>query len=276
LAVHSRDQFEQLVNLPDERIEVARVALWVAAEEYPDLDVEAYLQRFGRLAAEARSQIGSVEAVGDRVARLNRFLFADQGFSGNRTDYYDPRNSYLNDVLDRRIGIPITLSMVYIEVARRLGLEASGVGFPGHFLIRVAASPDLIIDPFSGSILDEGQCQVRLRNVAGPDAVLQPDVHLTSASPRQTLIRLLSNLKQVFFARRDFERALSCCERSLIVEPDAPSELRDRGLVFEELQYFAAAASDLERFLELAPADASAPAVAKRLEMVRVRIGQLH
>jgi regulator of sirC expression with transglutaminase-like and TPR domain len=275
VATHPRDQFERVLDAPDERIEVARAALWIAAEEYPDLDVNSYLQRFDRLAAAARERMPADE-IGARVERLNRFLFAEQGFSGNRADYYDPRNSYLNDVLDRKKGIPITLSLVYIEVARRLGLQASGVGFPGHFLTRVAAVPDLIIDPFSGSILDERQCQERLRSMAGPDAVLQPKVHLCSASPRQILARLLSNLKQVFFARRDFERALSCCERSLIVEPDSPHELRDRGLVFEQLQYFAAAMSDLERFLELAPTDPSAPAVAQRLETVRSRIGRPH
>jgi regulator of sirC expression with transglutaminase-like and TPR domain len=273
---HPREQFERAVGVPDQRIDVARAALWIAAEEYPDLDVDGYLRQFDRLAAVARSRVESGGEIGGRVERLNRFLFIEQGFTGNRTDYHDPRNSYLNDVLDRKTGIPITLSLVYVEVARRLGLEASGVGFPGHFLTRVAASPDLIVDPYFGTILDERQCLERLRIVAGPDAVLRPDLHLRSASPGQILARLLANLKQIFFERRDFERALSCCERILIVEPDAPQELRDRGLVFEQLQYFAAAASDLERFLALAPADPSAAAVSQRLAALRTRVARPH
>lgn len=276
MAVDPRDRFERTVGASDERIDVARAALWIAAEEYPGLDVDAYLQRIDQLAAAARARVGTRFEIAGCVERLNHFLFVEQGFAGNRVDYYDPRNSYLNEVLDRRTGIPITLSLVYVEVARRLGLDACGVGFPGHFLARVAASPDLIVDPFMGGILDERQCLERLRATSGPEAVLRPNVHMRRASPRQILARLLANLKQVFLERRDFDRALACCERILIVEPDAPYELRDRGLIFEQLQCFAAAASDLERFLALAASDPSAPAIARRLEAVRSRIARPH
>lgn len=267
-----RENFERCVEMADPHIDLCEAALWVAAEEYPALDVSAYLVQLDELAQSVSERLNQASSAVDRVAALNRVLFDEERFTGNRDDYYDPRNSYLNEVIDRRTGIPITLSIVYIGVAERLGLEVAGVSFPGHFLTRVETPETLIVDPFNGAVLGASDCQRRLEAASSPGEVLQPAVHLKAARPREILVRLLSNLKQVFLAKPDLERAVACIDRILISMPGAHRELRDRGLVFEQLGLFAAAASDLERFLEAAPHDDSAPAVAQRLKAVRMRV----
>ena len=179
-------------------------------------------------------------------------------------------------VLDRCAGIPITLSLVYMEVARRAGVEVDGVGFPGHFLVKHGKEDTIVVDAFFGTVLTREQCQVRLAAALGAAAQLRPELHLRKASTREILVRLLGNLKMLYVRSADFGRALACCERILLVVPDTPLELRDRGLVFERLECFAAAAADLERFLELAPDDESAGAVRERLATLGPRLCQLH
>jgi regulator of sirC expression with transglutaminase-like and TPR domain len=269
-----REAFARLAAEPDSRIDVARGALLIAAEEYPDLDVEAQLARLDELALAAEARVGGA-AAREGAGRLCRYLFGECGFVGNRERYDDPRNSYLNEVLERRTGLPITLCLVYVEVARRLGLPARGVCFPGHFLAKVEASPDVLVDAFAGRLVSPAECETHLRAVLGPDARLVPDLHLRAATPREILARMLGNLKHVHLRSRDLLRALACCERILLLAPDAASELRDRGLLFAELECFAAAAADLRRFLELAPADASADAVRARLAALESR-ARLH
>lgn len=267
-----RKNFERCVEPTDTQIDLCEAALWIAAEEYPDLDVPAYLAELDGFARSAQERLGPSSSPFDRVAAMNRVLFDEEGFAGNRDDYYDPRNSYLNEVIDRRMGIPITLSLVYIGVAHRLGLDAAGVSFPGHFLARVETPATLIVDPFIGAVIDTRDCQRRLDAANGPGELFRPAVHLKAARPREILVRLLSNLKQVFLAMPDLERAVACIDRILIATPDAHTELRDRGLVYEQLGYYAAAASDLERFLEIAPRDDSASAIAGRLRAIRSRV----
>jgi regulator of sirC expression with transglutaminase-like and TPR domain len=269
-----REAFAQLAAQPDARIDVARGALLIAAEEYPNLDVEAYLARLDELAHAAAARMGGAASRAG-AERLCRYLFGELGFAGNRERYDDPRNSYLNEVLERRTGLPITLCLVFVEVARRLGLPAHGVGFPGHFLVKIEASPDVLVDAFAGRLVSPADCEARLRAVLGQDARLVPAHHLRAATPREILARMLANLKHVHLGLRDLARALACCERILLLVPDAAHELRDRGLLFAELECFAAAAADLRRFLELAPGDASAEAVRARLAALGSRT-QLH
>jgi regulator of sirC expression with transglutaminase-like and TPR domain len=188
----------------------------------------------------------------------------------------DPRNSFLNEVLERRTGIPITLGLVYMEVARRAGVVVDGVGFPGHSLVKHGDGREIIVDAFAGSVLTREQCQILLCSVLEAGARLRPEQHLRKATHREILVRLLSNLKTLYVRSADFGRALACCERILLVAPGAALELRDRGLVFEQLECFAAAAADLERFLELAPDDESTPGVRQRLEALRPRARRLH
>jgi len=271
-----RDAFAEVLRGPDERIDLARSALLIAAEEYPALDIPRYLARLDELAGEVAPRLGKARTAAERVAVLNRFLFAERGFAGNREHYEDPRNSFLNEVLDRCAGIPITLSLVYMEVARRAGVEVDGVGFPGHFLVKHGKENLIIVDAFFGAVLTREECQVRLAAVLGAAAQLRPELHLRKASAREILVRLLGNLKVLYVRSADFGRALACCERILLVAPGAPHELRDRGLVYEKLECFGAAAADLERFLELAPDDESAGAVRERLASLRPRLRQLH
>ncbi len=272
----ARERFSEIASREDERIDLAEAALCVAEEEYPELDPGRYRARLDELGERARRALTGTSGLRGQVERLNRLLFVEERFRGNRERYDDPRNSYLNEVLDRRTGIPITLSLVYLEVARRAGLRMRGIGFPGHFLVGCDLGAAIVVDAFHGSILDVEACQALLRAALGPEAVLEPETHLRAATPRQILARLLTNLKLLYTRSRDYARALACSERILLLVPEAPGELRDRGLLYAELECFAAAAADLERYLEQAVGDPAAPVLAQRLAALRERARQLH
>ncbi len=261
---NTREQFAALAAAPDERIDVATGALLIAQEEYPRLDVGAHLARLDALAAAARAQLREGMSGAEQVRRLNRFLFVEQGFTGNSEQYYDPRNSFLNDVLDRHTGIPISLSLVYSEVAQRLNLPVFGVSFPGHFLAKYFGEPEIIIDPFFGTIISIAECTKRLRRLYGARARVGAHL-LRPATAREILVRLLSNLKQIYVEASDFPRALACVERILLLVPDTPRELRDRGILYQRLECFAAALRDFQRYLQLAPDDDAAPLIRETL-----------
>jgi regulator of sirC expression with transglutaminase-like and TPR domain len=272
----ARERFAALVAPGAAEIDLPEAALWIAAEEYPDLDVAAYLARLDALAAQAAPALRPTSSQAARIEALNRFLFEEQGFAGNREHYDDPRNSFLNEVLDRRRGIPITLSLVYVEVARRLGLAAFGVSFPGHFLAKVGDGEETVVDAFFGRVLTRRECQERLDAVAEDHVPLRPELHLRAATPRETLVRMLANLKHVGIRSGDYSRALAASERILLVEPGAVPELRDRGLLYERLECYAAALADLRAFLERAPGDASAAEVRARMLVLEERVGRFH
>jgi len=255
---------EQLLDLVDRPgDDLAPSALVLARLEYRQLDTAHYLRILDGMGEEARRRIGHdpghdapLEA---RVDRLRRYLHVDLGFAANRDYYEDPRNSCLNQVLDRRIGIPITLSIVYIEVARRAGLGAEGINFPGHFLTRIVdhgvTSPRtraVLIDPFGGgAILSESDCLALLRKRAGSEATLQPDM-LTAASRRDIIVRMLYNLKRNYVQMRSFPQARSVTDLLVALMPTSPTEVRDRGLLAYHLEDFNAALRDLEAYLRLA------------------------
>jgi regulator of sirC expression with transglutaminase-like and TPR domain len=255
---------EALLDLVDRPgADLAPVALLLARLEYPHVDAAQYLGVLESMGAEALWRIGKepghdapLEA---RVDRLSRYLHVDMGFVGNRDHYEDPRNSCLNQVLDRRIGIPITLSVVYIEVARRAGLAAEGISFPGHFLARmlneggsVADRAGVIVDPFGGgAILHDAECRELLRKRAGSDAVLQPEM-LASATRREIVIRMLYNLKRNYVHLRSFPQARGVTNLLVALMPTSATELRDRGLLAYHLEDFNAALRDLEAYLHLA------------------------
>jgi len=260
----ARARFAEIAALDDADIDLAEAALCLAAEARPDLPVDRYLERLDQLAREVGPLDGGLE---ERVEELNRQLFGVHGFHGSRDDYYDPRNSFLDQVLDRKVGIPISLCVVYVEVARRLGLDAAGVGFPGHFLARVGDAP-LLVDAFEGRAIARAECEQRLVAVFGPGAELTPEL-LAPADNKAILLRMLANLKAIYASRRDFESALACCDRSLLLAPDAPLELRDRGLMYHGLDCPRPALMDLERYLELDPDGEGADAI-------RQLVGRLH
>jgi len=271
-----RDRFSRLISRPDGEIPLAEAALCIAAEARPDLDMAHYLEEIDRLADCIRPPVQAASTDAERVALLNHALFVNEGFTGNRTDYGDPENSFLDAVLERRTGIPITLSVLYVEIARRLGLDAHGIGFPGHFLAKVEThGGEIIVDAFFGCTLSLEDCADRLREVAGDAVRLEPAM-LEAAGSGQILRRILTNLKRGYVQRSEFEPALGCCDRILLLAPDDPAELRDRGLVLRELECFGPALADLERFLAMAPGDRSAPAVRTALADLRTRAGQIH
>jgi len=247
-------------------------ALLIARIEYPTLDVRPYLNQLDALGRDAGVRLDAARRATNAsapprvdperhaaVLALNQFLFQELQFSGNAGRYHDPRNSFLNEVLDRRTGIPISLSAVYMEVARRAGLEIEGVNFPGHFLLRCRArtelgySADLIIDAFhGGALLSEDACRVLLRRHEGDDAALER--HLTGhATKRQILARMLVNLKQLYVQMKSFPQARDVTELLLAIEPTATHELRDRGLIAYHLNDLSSALRDLQTYLALIP-----------------------
>ena len=255
--------------------DLASAAQMIARVEYPKLDAGPYLDQLDALGREARVRVTAAPVVPgeapprvdpDRYARvmaLNEFLFEEMGFAGNDTDYEDPRNSFLNEVLERRTGIPITLALLYMEVARRAGLSVQGINFPGHFLLRCPArrglpySEDLIIDAFhGGALLSEDACRELLRRHADPEADDDAGVMLESslrghATKPQILARMLLNLKRVYVRMHSFPQARDVTELLLAVDPAAINELRDRGLLAYHLKDFPAALRDLQRYLQL-------------------------
>jgi regulator of sirC expression with transglutaminase-like and TPR domain len=257
--------------------ELARACLMVAQDAYPELDVERYLGEFNRLAEDLRKRLPPNAGVEERVLGLNQFLFEELAYRGNADDYYDPRNSYLNDVLDRRIGIPITLSVVYMELGRKIGLPLEGVSFPGHFLVRLRLRRGmLVLDPFAAGVpLAADELRARLQRVVPEKALgslsvaeLPLEHFLDPATPRQILARLLRNLKGIHREAGRAERVLEVLDRMLIVTPDASTELRDRGYAYRQLECWRPALQDLTAYIEREPQ-------AQDLDAVRAQIVEL-
>jgi len=249
-----RSRFERAVQGADVDIDLARASLLIAAEEYPQLPVEAYLHRLDIFAERARDRLAGETAPPVVLQSLLRTLFEEEGLRGNADAYYDPRNSFLNDVLDRRLGIPLTLSIVLLEVGWRLGLPLRGVNFPAHFLVAFEGeSMGFLIDPFDGGrIRFEDEGQALLDRVYGGGVRLR-EAFFQRADRREMLARLLANLKGIYLNARDDRRALQAVERLLLVAPEAADEVRDRGILLARAGRVGEAIDDLERYLDLAP-----------------------
>jgi regulator of sirC expression with transglutaminase-like and TPR domain len=252
---------------------LAEAALLMAQEEYPALEVAAYLQRLDTMAAAIRTQLGLELEARRIVTRINAYLFDEQGFYGNQEDYYDARNSFLNEVLDRKTGIPITLSLLYIEIARQVGLPIVGVGMPGHFIVAYTAQPEHFwIDPFHhGQILSRQDCTARLHQIYGPTLPWQ-DTYLQPVSDHHILRRMLYNLKAIYVQRQDYSRALGVVERLLLLAPGVPAEVRDRGLLQAQLGHLDAALDGLQHYLQLASDAPDAAAIMQYIAALRQRL----
>jgi len=261
---------------PEADVDLAEASLLIAGAEYPDLDPAVYLARLDELASALRREAGDVSGE-DAVPALNRLLFEREGFRGNTEDYYDPRNSFLNDVLDRRTGIPISLCTVYMEVARRAGLSVEGVGLPGHFVVRLASSPaPLLVDPFhAGAVITIEDCQRRLDRIYSGRLRLEPSM-LAPCGRKAILSRMVRNLKGIYVKAGDYARALRAVEMLRILDPDSVDELRDRGALYAALDCYAAAASDLESYLALRPRCAEAPQLAANAADLRARAARVN
>jgi regulator of sirC expression with transglutaminase-like and TPR domain len=251
-------QWQEIAARPEEEIDLAEAALVIAKEEYRNLDVLAYLRRIHEMAGTLKARLRRDISTAETVIALNCYLFDELGFAGNAADYYDPRNSFFNEVLDRRLGIPITLSMLYVEIGRRVGLAVRGVSFPGHFLVKcLVRDGAVVLDPYAhGASLGLDDLRQRLQALRGGAAEVSDEAvrqMLVSASKKEILARVLRNLKSVYLQKRDLERALSASARVLVLDPGAAEEYRDRGKIYFELECFRAALADYQQYLRLRP-----------------------
>jgi regulator of sirC expression with transglutaminase-like and TPR domain len=273
----SLERFAREVRREERDIDLAQACLMIAQDRYPALDIGRYMDEIERMALRLRADMPESMDLEERIVALNEFLYGELGYRGNTREYYDPRNSYLNDVLDRRTGIPITLAVLYMELGRRVGLTVDGISFPGHFLVRVQLRGGLIVlDPFAGGVpQSEADLRARLKRVI-PEGVaddvpvgeLPLDQFLEPATKRQILMRLLRNLKAIYRDTDKPERQLEVLNRMLAVTPEAAAELRDRGQVYQRLECWQPALKDFTDYLEREP-DAS------DVDDVRVRMMEL-
>ena len=279
------EAFTQLLAGGDERIELARACLLIAEDVYPGLDVEGYVNEVARLALRLRARLSRTAGAEEKVVELNQFLFDELGYTGNAEEYYDPRNSYLNEVIDRRTGIPITLSVLYMELGRKIGLPLEGVSFPGHFLVRVRMRGGmLVLDPFAGGEpQSEDELRARLERVIPRDVTggvpvrnLPLEQFLEPATNRQILARLLRNLKGIYRQAEMPERMLDVLNRALVVSPDSASDLRDRGVVYEQLQAYRAALRDLTDYVAREPDAADSDEMRAKLIELSSRCARLN
>jgi regulator of sirC expression with transglutaminase-like and TPR domain len=240
--------------LPDAAIPLAETALMIACEEYPQLELNPYLDLLDQIAKTVQERRSGSEKPLETVEKINRVLFETYAFRGNADHYYDPRNSFFNDVLDRRVGIPITLSTVYIEVARRLNFPIAGVGMPGHFLVKYwHHNEEFFLDPYNrGDILTREDCHERLKERYG-DTVEFSDRLLARTTNRQILWRMLSNLKDIYAKGHALDKCLSIVDMMMLIDAEDPVQFRDRGLLRMQLRQFLGAGRDLEHYLKHAP-----------------------
>lgn len=251
----TRRRFAELVGRGEAALDLAEAALLIAQEEYPLLDPKPFLAQLDAMAERVRRA-----GVGDpmtAVASVNRVLFDEEGFKGNEEHYYDPRNSFLNEVLERRTGIPITLSLVYMETARRADVPVVGVGLPGHFVVRhrdagTPGGPLLFIDPYHrGILLTPEDCEERVRRIYGGKTPFRKD-YLRPVTGFAVLTRLLYNLKNAYVESKSYAKAHAVIDRLTILNPGAWDEVRDRGLVLYRLKQYKPALRDLELYLSKA------------------------
>jgi regulator of sirC expression with transglutaminase-like and TPR domain len=261
-------KFAELMAQDEEALSLIDAALLIAQTEYPTLDLNAQRQRIGLLARQLEADPGYSPYT--NIEALNDLLFAREGFSGNERDYDDPRNSFLNDVLDRRVGIPISLSVIYMELGQQHRLPIQGVGLPGHFIVKYTRpAEDILIDPYhQGAILSRRDCAELLKNHF-TDAELRPE-YLDSSSKKQILARMLNNLKGSFFRRQQYQRVLTMIEMAMAIDPASRHHIHDRGMIYFLLREYARAAADLNAYLTYAaPRDTGVPSARSVLHRIR-------
>ncbi len=266
----------------DASLPLIEAAASIAQDDYPDLDTQGVLAEIDALAHKLRRRIPADAVAVQRLRWLNNFFFQEVGFAGNANDYYDPANSYLHKVLHTRRGIPITLALLYAELAVQIGLNAQGVSFPGHFLVKVRMPQgEVIVDPFTGRSLSREALEQMLVPYQRGSALERFDaplgLYLQAAPPRDVLARMLRNLKEIHRSAEDWPRLLAVTQRLVILLPESWSERRDRGLAYAELGFDTAAADDLQTYFEQAPDAVDRDNVAARLALlVHGRSPRLH
>ena len=281
--MHERTQaefrrlFAEIVNQVDEDIDLAKAALYIAGIEYHDLNVEHYVKTLDSLAEEASRYVNPEDDVSTKVGHLSKHLFVRQGFRGNEEDYYDPRNSYLNEVLDRRMGIPISLSLVYIEVARRLGIVFEGIGLPGHFVIRTGPPEhELYVDVFSnGEIMSRSDCEDIVRNLFHGRVEFQ-DEYLRPYTKREYLTRILTNLKHNHVRTEDYHRSISDADLIAVMNPSLGSNIKERATFHYSLKQYRLAIRDLESYLSTNPEEQDAEEVKRQIQGIWATLATLN
>lgn len=273
MSASAAENWARIVASPEHDYSLAEAALAIASEEYPQLDSELYLRRLDAFAERATHILGEDATAEKTIVAINQVMYTEEGFGGNTLDYYDPRNSYLNEVMDRKLGIPITLSIIYLEIGHRLELSMDGVSFPGHFLVKCRANEHhIILDPFAkGRSLSLEQLDWRLRQICGEAAPSVKDKAelLRPATKKQVLIRLLRNLKNIFNSCNAQERTLSIIDKILQVYPDSTEEIRERAMLYEKFGCYRTALVDLERYRDLvqSPTDDDVEDAMQRLRL---------
>jgi regulator of sirC expression with transglutaminase-like and TPR domain len=268
------DYFSTLVA-EDESLPLTEAALSIAQDAYPDLDIQGVLAEIDELVLRVRRRMPDNADIKQKVGVLNRFFFRELGFSSNLNDYYDPDNSHLNVVLRRRRGIPISLSVIYLEMSEQLGIPVRGVSFPGHFLLRVTTPDgDVMLDPTSGHSLSESEMVDMLEPYvasAGESVSRALRMLLQPATRREIIARMLRNLKSTYLQTERWQRLLAVQQRLVILLPDSIDEIRDRGFAYARLDYLRPALEDLERYLGECPDAEDATVVESQLQELRQR-----
>jgi regulator of sirC expression with transglutaminase-like and TPR domain len=262
--------FYQEINRADEDIDLAKASLYYAQAEYPNLNIQKYLNILDTMAEEIQTKLPQNRYPLKVINTINQYLFDDLQFQGNDQDYYNPANSFLNEVIERRTGIPISLSVLYLEIAKRINFPMVGIGMPGHFLIRPEfEEAGIFIDVFNqGEILFQQDCAERLQQLYPHPIELEPRF-LAAVSSRQILARMLTNLKYIYLNRKQFSKVLATIDGILMLFPDNPNELRDRGLLYYELDQWDKACLDLEYYLAMLPNAEDADMI--RLLLAKIR-----
>lgn len=253
----AQQKFWYVSRIPDSDLTTAQLieaALAISWEEYPHIDLSSYREALDVMATDLQQRLRGINYPLKVISEVNRYLFEEQNFCGNEKNYYDPRNSFLTDVITRRLGIPITLSMVYMAIGDRIGFPLEGVSLPGHFIIRPQRSDiEVFIDPFAkGEILFKQDCASKLVQIYGSQAELKPE-YLETVGVRRILERMLMNLKLIYLNQKKFHKALSTVEKILMLWPNASTQVRDHGLLCYQLERYVEARSDLETYLDLSP-----------------------
>ncbi len=270
-----RQRFLYQISLEDSKIDLLEAALCIAAELNVAADLDKTHADLKRLGETARFRVKLHGSTEDISKRLCDYIHNAQGFVGNNDDFYDPDNSFMDQVVERRQGIPITLALLYIHLGKAIGLDIRGLGFPGHFLVKASGNEEVVIDPFLGEILDQAACYARLERASHPAELLSS--YLIPISSKNILARILSNLKLIYMKKKDYKNSLTCCEWRLLIDPDNAQDILDSAVLLENLECYDSAAKELERLLVISPNSRIAPTLrAKIASLKENNISRLH
>jgi regulator of sirC expression with transglutaminase-like and TPR domain len=267
---NARARFADIISRHESEINLAEAALIIAAEEYPRLDVGLYLEKLENFGNRVRERAETATTATEIIANLNTILFDELGFQGNRENYYDPRNSFLNEVIDRRSGIPITLSVVYIDVARQIGFSIHGIGLPGHFIVgHFNPAEDFFVDVFNGGrLLTENALADLVSGMSGGRIEFN-STHLIPVTKKQILTRMLSNLLGIYAGSQDYRRAIASIERILLLMPDSLPHIRDYGLLLAHIEKNSSAIEQLEKYLRQSPNAEDAETIKEQIKKLK-------